>query len=61
MSAPELELDERFFEVIARNETCVLTKHRTTGTLGVWKLEWRDRGDYPPGLESNAWAAFLNG
>lgn len=56
---PELEIDERWFEIIARSETAVLTKHRHSGSLGLWRLEWRDRGDYPPGFEQNAWAAYL--
>lgn len=59
MPAPELELTDEFFEVLARNETTVMTKHRKSGTLGLWRLEWRDRGDYPPGFEQQAWAAFL--
>lgn len=56
----ELEIDDRFFEIIARSETAVLTKHRQSGNLGLWKLDWRDAGNYPPGFEQNAWAAFLD-
>jgi hypothetical protein len=58
---PELEIDDRFFEIIARSETAVLTKHRQSGNLGLWRLAWHSDGpNYPPGFEQNAWAAFLD-
>jgi len=60
MPAPELELDERWFEVIARNETTVMTRHRITGNLALWRLQWRSNGDYPSGFAADAWAAFLS-
>lgn len=56
---PILELDDRWFEVIASSPTAVLTKHRTSGDYTVWALEWRDRGEYPPGFETKAWADYM--
>lgn len=56
---PELELDDRWFEVLARSPTAVLTKHRITGNLGLWQLRWRDADNYPPGFQAEAWAAYL--
>lgn len=55
----ELELDDRFFEVIASSPTAIMTKHRISGTLNLWQLDWRERGDYPTSFEAEAWAAYL--
>lgn len=55
----KLEIDDRWFEIIAQSPTAVLTKHRQSGTLGLWRLEWRDAGNFPPGFETNAWEAYL--
>lgn len=57
---PELEIDDRCFEIVAQSPTAVLTKHRISGTLGLWQLAWCDRGNYPPGFEAEAWANYLN-
>lgn len=59
MAQVTLELDDRWFEVLAQSPTAVLTKHRVSGTLTLWRLEWRDRDEYPPGFESEAWAKYL--
>lgn len=59
MAQITLELDDRWFEVLARSPTAVLTKHRISGALTVWRLEWRERGDFPSGFESEAWAKYL--
>lgn len=53
-----LEFDDRWFTVIASSPTVVLTQH-INGSLGLWRLEWRDRGNYPPGFEGDAWAAYM--
>lgn len=59
MPIPELELDDRWFEVLARNETAVLTKHRNSNALDIWRLEWRHKAAYPPSAAADAWEAFL--
>lgn len=57
---PTLELDDRWFEIIATSPTAVLSKHRISGNYELWALEWRDRGTYPPGFEEKAWADYID-
>lgn len=58
-TVPELELDPRWFTVLATSPNAVLTKHNTSGSLTIWRLEWRERGDFPAGMEAEAWANYM--
>lgn len=40
MAIKPLELDERWFEVIARTDYAAIVKHRPTNKLSAWKLVW---------------------
>jgi hypothetical protein len=59
MPAPPLELDNRWFEVLATSDRAVLTRHRISGSLTVWKLDWLDHGDFPDTSSSEAWAQWM--
>lgn len=54
-----LELDDTWFTVVASSPAVILTQHKISGALGLWRLEWRDRGDFPKGFEGDAWAAYM--
>ena len=56
---PQLELDARWFEVLATSDRAVLTRHRISGALTVWKLDWRDHADVPASSASEAWAIYM--
>lgn len=55
----DLDIDERFFEVLAKTATVAITRHRVTGSLGIWQLTWKDIGDFPPSFQGEAWAKFM--
>lgn len=56
---PELEIDERWFKVLASSPTAVITQHTKTGTLQMWRLEWRDKGHWSAASAGDAWAAYM--
>lgn len=60
---PELELDERWFTVLARSSTAVIAKHNTSGSLTVWRLvpEWRQHdGNFDADEAAKAWAMYMD-
>lgn len=57
--SPELELDERWFKVLASSPSAALVQHTQTGTLVLWRLEWKDKGDWPAASNGDAWAAYM--
>lgn len=59
MNVPPLELDERWFEVLARSDRAVLACHRQSGKLTIWRLDWREYADLPEGFTGEAWETFM--
>lgn len=59
MPAPLLDIDQRHFEILASSERVVLTRHRVTGNLTVWKLDWREHSNLPGGFSAEAWAHYM--
>lgn len=52
----QLELDERWYEILASSPVAVISRHKISGNLTVWKLDWREHDSYQSTTE--AWAAY---
>lgn len=62
MSLPKLELDERFFVILAQAEGVALSQHKITGSLDIWRLDWKCSGRntvYQANEAATAWAQYM--
>lgn len=57
-SPPPLELDPRWFTILAQTESAAIVQS-ASGNISVWRLEWRDVADYPPGMSPEAWEKYV--
>lgn len=62
---PPLEIDQRYFTILAQTDSVAIVQHKISGSLSIWQVEWRA----PSGVDAlcfngdqagAAWAAYMS-
>lgn len=54
---PPLELDPRWFTILAQNGNVAISKH-ISGGMDIWQLEWKHKATY--GNDADAWEKYMH-